>query len=61
MKRRDLIRHRVDHACELIREDGRHSWWGRAGGTRRSAVPRHREIDERLVKKIRRDLEIAEP
>ncbi|WP_218932336.1 type II toxin-antitoxin system HicA family toxin [Adhaeretor mobilis] len=27
MKRRDLIRHLMDHDCELLREGGKHSWW----------------------------------
>ncbi len=27
MKRRDLIRHLLDHGCELVREGGNHSWW----------------------------------
>ncbi|MEO0529713.1 MAG: type II toxin-antitoxin system HicA family toxin [Planctomycetota bacterium] len=57
MKRRDLIRHLVSNGCELIREGGRHSRGTRA----RSAVPRHREVDDRLAKKICRDLEISEP
>ena len=61
MKRHDLIRHLTDRGCEFIREGGRHSWWGHVESGRRSAVPRHREIDERLVRKICRDLGIEAP
>ncbi|NIO34923.1 MAG: addiction module toxin, HicA family [Planctomycetales bacterium] len=58
MKRRDLIRHLMDHGCELIREGGKHSWWANA---QRSAVPRHNEISDHLAKKICRDLGIPDP
>ena len=60
MKRVDLIRHLTQHGCALVREGGRHSWWGHNETGRRSAIPRHREIDERLAKKICRDLGIPE-
>ncbi|HBN74221.1 MAG TPA: addiction module toxin, HicA family [Planctomycetaceae bacterium] len=61
MKRRDLMRHLRDHNCELIREGGNHSWWGNLLNGRRTAVPRHNEISNFLVKKICRDLGIEEP
>lgn len=61
MKRVDLLRHLRDCGCELIREGGKHSWWGDAVRGTRSAVPRHREISEILVKKICRDLGIPQP
>ncbi|WP_145288055.1 type II toxin-antitoxin system HicA family toxin [Pirellulimonas nuda] len=61
MKRRDLIRHLVSQRCELLREGGRHSWWRNAASNRRTSVPRHREIDEHLARKICRDLGVAEP
>ncbi len=56
MKRRDLIRHLESNGCELLREGGRHSWWHNPGQNRRSAIPRHREINGHLAKKICRDL-----
>ncbi|MGM0632517.1 MAG: type II toxin-antitoxin system HicA family toxin [Pseudomonadota bacterium] len=49
MKRRDLIRWLESHGCELLREGGRHSWWHNPSLGRRSAVPRHREINENRV------------
>ncbi|MFO0916202.1 MAG: type II toxin-antitoxin system HicA family toxin [Pirellulales bacterium] len=61
MKRRDLIRHLMDHGCELVREGGNHSWWGSPDTKRRSAVPRHNEISDHLVRKICRDLGIPDP
>ena len=51
----------VDYGCELVREGGNHSWWGNTALNQRSAVPRHREIPDNLVKKICRDLSIPAP
>jgi mRNA interferase HicA len=59
MKRRDLIRHLKSNGCELLREGGRHSWWHNPAQNRRSAVPRHREVNEHLAQKICNDLGIA--
>ena len=61
MKRRDLIRHLVDHGCEFVREGGNHSWWRNPGSGRRSSVPRHNEISDYLARKICRDLGIPNP
>ena len=61
MKRRDVVRHMVDYGCELVREGGNHSWWGNPTLNQRSAVPRHREIPDNLVKKICCDLGIPPP
>jgi mRNA interferase HicA len=61
VKRRDLIRHLMDHGCELVREGGSHSWWGNPALNRRSAVPRHREVSGFLAAKICRDLGIPDP
>ena len=61
MKRRDFVRYMVDYGCELVREGGNHSWWGNPALNHRSAVPRHREIPDNLVKKICRDLGIPAP
>ncbi len=61
MKRAELIRHLKAHGCELQREGGSHSVFvNRAAGTA-TAVPRHREINGFLARKICRDLEIAGP
>jgi mRNA interferase HicA len=61
MKRRDLVQHLHRHGCVLIREGGNHSWWGNPAKQRRSAVPRHTEIDDFLARKICRDLDIPRP
>ena len=61
MKRKALVSHLAKHGCELVREGGNHSWWGNRVTNRRSAVPRHAEVNDLLVKKICKDLGIAEP
>jgi mRNA interferase HicA len=60
MKRRDLLAHLLAHGCSLLREGGSHSWWAHSSG-KRSAVPRHTEINNHLARKICRDLGIPEP
>jgi predicted RNA binding protein YcfA (HicA-like mRNA interferase family) len=61
MKRRDLIRHLVTHGCELLREGGNHSVYVNRPASKTSTVPRHREINDFLARKICRDLQIPEP
>ncbi|HEY0594094.1 MAG TPA: type II toxin-antitoxin system HicA family toxin [Thermoanaerobaculia bacterium] len=61
MKRRDLMNWLSQHGCELVREGSRHSWWRNPAARRHSAVPRHTEIEEFLVRKICRDLGIPSP
>ncbi|MFZ5524958.1 MAG: type II toxin-antitoxin system HicA family toxin [Burkholderiales bacterium] len=61
MKRRDLLTHLTTHGCALLREGGNHSWWRHLITNRRSAVPRHNEINNHLAVKICRDLGIPEP
>jgi mRNA interferase HicA len=58
MKRGDLLRHLQECGCELVREGSRHSWWWNPDQNRRSAIPRHQEIDDILAKKICKDLGI---
>jgi mRNA interferase HicA len=61
MKLRDLTKHLHDHGCELLREGANHSWWINIEQNRRTAVPRHREINDNLVLKICKDLGIPKP
>jgi predicted RNA binding protein YcfA (HicA-like mRNA interferase family) len=61
MKRQELIRHLESHGCYLLREGGRHSVWVNPANNLTSAVPRHREINDFLVRKICRDLAIPSP
>lgn len=56
MKRQELLRHLRKHGCALLREGSRHSWWHNPDRNRRSAIPRHREIDDLLARKICNDL-----
>ena len=58
MKRSVLTKHLRTNGCELLREGGRHSWWLNSAQKRRSAVPRHNEIDDNLARKICKDLGI---
>ena len=60
MKLRDVERHLLDSGARRVGEGANHiKWRGPAGAP--SVVPRHREIDFRLVRKICRDLGIEEP
>ncbi|MGV3533685.1 MAG: type II toxin-antitoxin system HicA family toxin [Chthoniobacteraceae bacterium] len=61
MKRRAFVQHLQENGCYLVREGGSHSWWGNASTKRRSSVPRHSEINDILVRKICKDLEIRPP
>lgn len=61
MKRRDLIRHLEKHGCEMLREGGNHTVYVSRARRKTTAVPRHREINEFLARKICQDLEIPEP
>lgn len=61
MKRRDLLAYLQDQGCKLLREGGNHSWWTHAASGKRSAIPRHAEINNHLARKICRDLGVSEP
>jgi len=61
VKRRELLRHLRTHGCVFIREGSDHSWWGNPAANKRSAVPRHTEINKFLVRKICRDLGVPDP
>jgi predicted RNA binding protein YcfA (HicA-like mRNA interferase family) len=61
VKRIDLIRHLEGHGCELLREGGSHSVYVNRTTRKTSTVPRHREINNFLARKICRDLDVPEP
>ena len=61
MKRRDREKHLREHGCQLIDEGANHSKWGAPNSPRRTAVPRHREIDYGLARAICKQLGIPVP
>jgi predicted RNA binding protein YcfA (HicA-like mRNA interferase family) len=61
MKRRELIRHIEKHGCELLREGAKHTVYVNRKARKSSTLPRHREINEDLARKICRDLGIPNP
>jgi len=61
LKRRDLVRHLERHGCRIQRDTGPHTFFVDASMRRASAVPRHREINDFLVRKICRDLDVPVP
>jgi len=61
MKRRELIEHLEGHGCEFLREGRNHTIYVNRAARKSSSVPRHREINEFLARKICRDLQIPEP
>ncbi|MEJ7892693.1 MAG: type II toxin-antitoxin system HicA family toxin [Solirubrobacteraceae bacterium] len=60
MKLRDVERHLLDQGARRVGEGANHTKWRGPEGSP-SVVPRHREIDFRLVRKICRDLGIEPP
>ena len=61
MKRRELIQHLESQKCMLLREGNKHSVYINRQNNKVSTVPRHREINDFLARKICRDLQIIEP
>ena len=61
MKRLELIRHLESKGCFLLREGGKHSIYANEENNQTSAIPRHREINDFLARKICRDLGVEEP
>jgi len=61
VKRVDLVRHLEEHGCRLLREGGSHSVFLNPVTRKASTVPRHREVNEFLARKICRDLEVPQP
>lgn len=61
MKRRDFVRHLVQHGCVLEREGRSHAIFENSANGRRSPVPRHRELPEPLVRAICRQLNVPPP
>ena len=61
MKRKDLLRHLNENGCEFLREGANHTVYVNRKVKKVSTIPRHKEIDDFLVKKICKDLDIPKP
>jgi predicted RNA binding protein YcfA (HicA-like mRNA interferase family) len=61
MKLRDLVRHLEQHGCEKLREGGNHTVYVNRRTRKVTAVPRHRELNDLICKKICKDLEVPTP
>jgi predicted RNA binding protein YcfA (HicA-like mRNA interferase family) len=61
VKRRDLIRHLEKFGCQLLRQGGNHTVYVNPTARTISTVPRHREINDDLVKRISKDPGIPPP
>ncbi|MBD2620707.1 type II toxin-antitoxin system HicA family toxin [Microcystis flos-aquae FACHB-1344] len=56
MKRHDLIAQSEQAGCYLIRRGGKHDIYHNPDTGKTEPIPRHREINERLAKKIIKSL-----
>lgn len=61
MKRLDLIRYLESLGCQLLREGGSHSVYVNRSTGKATVVPRHREINDFLARKICKDLDVPAP
>ena len=58
MKRLYFLRHLKENGCVLLREGAKHSVFLNPSENRVSTVPRHREVNDFLCRKIYKDLQI---
>jgi len=61
MKRHALLKHLQEHGCRLLREGTNHSVYWNPDSHQTSTIPRHREIDNNLARKICKDLGLPAP
>jgi len=59
MDRKKLLKYLHQQGCFLLREGAKHSVFINVEKQKVSTVPRHREVNDFLAKKICRDLEIS--
>ena len=52
MKQRDLIKQLEEQGCIFIRHGGKHDWYQNPRTKISQPIPRHREINEHLAKRI---------
>jgi predicted RNA binding protein YcfA (HicA-like mRNA interferase family) len=60
MKRLKMTRHLENNHCTLVREGSSHSIYMNMLTGKKSSVPRHAEIDDILVQKICKQLDIPQ-
>ena len=58
MKRGDLLRHLERCGCQLHHEGTRHTIYKNPANGNKTSVPRHMEVDNRLARKICKQLGI---
>ncbi len=61
MKRIDPIRHLERHGCQFLRQGSNHAVYVNRKTRRSSAIPRHREVNDFLARKICDDLLVPRP
>lgn len=61
MKRRAFVAYLEAHGCRFVREGAKHTWFVGPDTRSHSAIPRHREIVDFLVRKICRELGVPLP
>jgi len=61
VKRRELLDHLIACGCEAMREGGRHTVIVNLANRKKSAVPRHGEINNNTAKSICRQLNVPPP
>lgn len=59
MKRKDLIRHLEKQGCFFLREGSNHTVFFNPITRQTSTIPRHKEVNDFLAKKICKDLSVS--
>ncbi len=58
MKKRDLVKIIISQGGKFVRHGSDHDIYSNAKGTKKTQVPRHKEINEFTAKKILKQLDI---
>ncbi len=61
MKRKLFLAFLKSSGCEFLREGSNHSLFINVENKKASTVPRHSEINDNLIRKICKDLDIPNP
>ena len=52
MKRKELIKTITSMGCVFVRHGGNHDWYKNPQSGKSQAIPRHKEIEDGLAKRI---------